>query len=592
MLDLAVIPRTPRTGDIIGEQYVLDKEIGRGSMGVVFSAEQLGLDRRVAIKMLLPRALVIEGVVDRFQRGARLASALTHPNSVTIHAIGMHNDPEGGSLPYLVMEYLQGEDLYDYITRKGRLTVDEAVWIMGESLGSLAQAHAKAIIHRDLKPENLFVSQREDGSRTVKVLDFGLAKAVMEGWEDRNRRLTATGMTCGTPEYMAPEQAVGEEIITPALDIYGIGCILYHMLSGHPPFSGKSPMTIALKHVSEPPPPLPDEHRGTAIEAIILRALAKRPEVRFKDAAQLARALEIMAGGGDVTTINGWPTEEALSRPYRVAGQEEDEDLDEGVIEEETWALATMEMAAVDVASFTIPTTLIPEMDGLLFDGSVDGQEEEEEIVHTSTVTLKTEGIDLEAASDDEPYRSMRFEPGSVSVNIPNAVTVDLEAAEGVVDYSMEQGAQTVVSKPKKAHVPAPTAPVSVLKPPPPPSRASRHKATALWIMVAVAIMLGVAALTVSVLFFIPKGNPSTQTPAPSEITVEVTSKPSGAEVTEKGQRLGATPLTIKRGRRDGSIKVILKKIGYKDHPEWIRLTEDSEVEVELIEESREHWTN
>lgn len=347
ILDIAIIPRIPRSGDVIAEQYVLDREIGRGSMGVVYAAHQLGLERRVAIKMLLPKALVIDGVIERFHRGARLASSLTHPHAVIIYAIGNHHDPDGGHLPFMAMEHLEGEDLYDYIERKGRLTLDESLWMLEQALGSLAEAHSKSIIHRDLKPENLFVSLRADGQRLIKVLDFGLAKAVMEGWEDRERRLTATGMTCGTPEYMAPEQAVGEPHITPALDIYALGCILFHMLTGEAPFPGTSPMTIALKHVTDPPPPLPPEYRGTPVEAIIRRTLAKRPEARFQDAAEFAAALDAMANGVDPSKEPGWPEERLLSLTYRITSEEERLLEAFNRTSSPEWALGTVKMTPV-----------------------------------------------------------------------------------------------------------------------------------------------------------------------------------------------------------------------------------------------------
>ena len=602
MLDITIIPKIPKPGDVISQQYELRKEIGRGAMGVVFEAHQLGLERRVAIKMLLPRALVIEGVVERFVRGGRLASALTHPNAVMIHAIGLHQDPGGGELPYLVMECLDGDDLYDYITRKGRLTVDEATWVLRESLGSLAQAHAKGIIHRDLKPENLFVCRLEDGSRKVKVLDFGLAKAVMEGWEDRDRRLTATGMTCGTPEYMAPEQAVGEEHITPALDIYGLGCILYHMVTGAPPFSGKSPMTLALKHVSEQPPPLPAEFSGTWIEAIVERSLAKRPEVRFRDAADLSQAIEQALSGVELRHQLGWPTPDELTHPYRVAPSADGQDVQEDL---PAWALGTVEMKAVDLnEALGLPTSVferVPsDIDSLEFDDASD----------TSSVTVRNIDVEMPEPSEDAPYRAVRFDPNSVSVNIPDAVTVDLEASN-VMDYSLVEGAKTVVTPPNhrpKANPPlmptspfrapihtAPSVPAapSITSVVAPVRPAPRARLSVLWILVAMTITLGVAALTLTVLFFSPLTHSKAQKTLDEEATsIAINSEPPGAEIFEGDKKLGRTPLTIERKAARRVIKITLKKAGYRDHDEQIPLNEDSELTVELIHEDRQDWTD
>ena len=595
-MDLAVIPKIPRAGDIIGQQYVLGKELGRGSMGVVFEAEQLGLDRQVAIKLLLPRALVIEGVVERFQRGAKLASSLSHPNAVTIHTIGMHSDPDGGSLPYLVMEHLEGMDLYDHITVKGRLSLVETVWILGEALGSLSQAHSKGIIHRDLKPENLFISEREDGSKVVKVLDFGLAKAVMEGWEDRNRRLTATGMTCGTPEYMAPEQAVGEEVITPALDVYGVGCIIYHMLVGEPPFRGKSPMAVALKHVAEMPAPLPEQYRSTAIEAVLKRALAKRPEMRFADASELAKAVAVVKAGGDVLQIEGWPSEAEIVRPYRDIGE-----MHEEVVEDKTWALATTEMPAVEDLN-SGPTRLIERVpmsaSGDLRFGSVT------DMFTPESVT------DVSAAP--KPHPTVELEPGSVSVNIPNAVTVDLGAAkdEGFEEVKTvvsgppgekpravesqpplrplvarpSRGERPLERAPKRRHLPRlkspPRAPVKVE-----PARVKRKDAATrkqkrkknssvgLWIMVMMAALIGGVVISLSFMIY-----------GAQECNVRLVSTPAGAEVFVGADRVGKTPHVLKVSGQD-AVDVVFKKKGFKDLSRRIELDggmDEVKVKVKL----------
>ena len=194
------------------------------------------------------------------------------------------------------MEYLEGEDLHDYLSRERRLSIDETTAILYQALLSLSEAHEKNIIHRDLKPENLFLVNERDNGRIVKILDFGIAKAVDNKFENRTmQRLTEVGMVCGTPEYMAPEQATGEPNLTPAVDIYSIGCIGFQLLAGELPYDGKSPMDIALKHLTEPIPPLPDYLESHPLGRLIKRAMSKQATERFANASDFADAIEAMA---------------------------------------------------------------------------------------------------------------------------------------------------------------------------------------------------------------------------------------------------------------------------------------------------------
>ncbi len=253
-------------------------------MGVVFEAHQDGLERRVAIKMLLPDALRYSNVVDRFKREARLASSMSHPGLVTIHAFGVE------PLPYIVMEYLEGEDLRDHLGRRGLLPLGEALAILAPALAAVGSAHRRGVIHRDLKPENIFLAE-VNGARVVKVLDFGIARAVTANWGTMSERLTGTGMACGTPHYMAPEQLRGADDLGPPADVYSLGCLLFELLNGQPPFDGKSPVDIALKHVDKAPPPLLPEYAGTHIEYVVYRALAKNATARFSDANAMLEEL-------------------------------------------------------------------------------------------------------------------------------------------------------------------------------------------------------------------------------------------------------------------------------------------------------------
>lgn len=616
-------------------------------MGVVYAAHQLGLERRVAIKMLLPKALVIDGVIERFHRGARLASSLTHPHAVIIYAIGNHHDPDGGHLPFMAMEHLEGEDLYDYIERKGRLTLDESLWMLEQALGSLAEAHSKGIIHRDLKPENLFVSLRDDGQRLIKVLDFGLAKAVMEGWEDRERRLTATGMTCGTPEYMAPEQAVGEPNITPALDIYALGCILFHMLTGEAPFPGTSPMTIALKHVTDPPPPLPPEYRGTPVEAIIQRTLAKRPEARFQDAAEFAAALDAMANGVDPSKEPGWPEERLLSLTYRITSEEERLLEAFNRTSSPEWALGTVKMSPIKLPQPTNPqaplplvplrsdgdsgpTTLMPMATARPYTSSAEiatvvrpiadlidefGVESSEES-ESGVDTMRTTAPEALLSHDGQASmgRSLRFEPGSVSINIhgkPRAKPLDYSESSLpqtlITPKSGARGAEhsgapekKQAARPHPVSSPAKPAPVrspsssigaqevsSARSQEPAPAR--RSSSMALWAVIIIIGLMVIAALTILAVSVIPHlsseggARASQGDTVNAKVTIRLTSSPDNVRVyDEKGDKVGVTPIKLKRSRADKVERFTFKKAGFEDADKLVPMSEDGSFEVKL----------
>lgn len=292
---MAEIIRIPGPGEVIDGQFTLQREIGRGGYGVVYEAIQRGVERKVALKMLLPKALDEQsGVVERFGREARLASSMTHPSAVTIYAFGVYQaeDEEAVGLPYIAMEYLQGESLQDYLVRRGPLSPEETQEIIQEVLGSLAEAHRKGIIHRDIKPDNIFLHRAEGEPQIIKVLDFGISLAISPDWGDEDtQRLTETGLVTGTAEYMAPEQVMGNPRFTAAVDIYAIGCVCYHLLTGRFPYQGQTPVEIAIRHVYDPIPPLPEDVQHTLFGQIIERSLHKDPRVRFADAGAMLDAL-------------------------------------------------------------------------------------------------------------------------------------------------------------------------------------------------------------------------------------------------------------------------------------------------------------
>jgi serine/threonine protein kinase len=257
-------------------RYELGPRLGAGGMAEVFAGYDRSLDRQVAVKFLKadvrdPRAR------ERFEHEARTAASFTHPNAVAVFDVG-----EDGARPFIVMEYVDGRNLAELLARDRPLLPAQAVSIAGQMLAALGAAHARGLVHRDVKPANVLV----DGNGFVKLADFGIAKAIT----DATGALTLTGQVMGTPMYLAPEQAAGQPA-TPQSDLYSTGVVLYEMLAGSPPFTGDTPVAIALAHQQAPVPPLDTQSVPPALIATLDRALAKDPAERFPDAESMRAAL-------------------------------------------------------------------------------------------------------------------------------------------------------------------------------------------------------------------------------------------------------------------------------------------------------------
>lgn len=260
-----------------------------GQGGTAFVYEGIARDgRRVALKFLKDSLVEDEGFIKRFLREARISTRLNHPHIIKV----FEATTDARSRPVLVMELLQGQTLRDLMATRG---VDRptAVHILYQVLAGIGEAHRLDILHRDIKPANIFI----ESEGVVKVVDFGIATAVGES------RLTATDTMIGTPHYMSPEQIDGRGRIDRRTDIYSIGVVLYEMLCGHPPFDGE-PMAVCYAHVHQPPPVLPGVE--SPLMAIVLKALAKRPEDRFQSCDEMADALMRLQGGvtGSVPTLS------------------------------------------------------------------------------------------------------------------------------------------------------------------------------------------------------------------------------------------------------------------------------------------------
>jgi serine/threonine protein kinase len=291
---LADVPVDRLIGQVFDGKYRLDQTLGGGGMGTVYRATHLLIDRPVAVKVLSQRFVGDETAQQRFRREARAAGRMQHPNAVTVTDFGATSD---GYL-YIVMELLEGRTLRELLARESPLDSARAVSIMLQASAAVGAAHDAGLIHRDLKPANIFIEQRPNSPAVVKVLDFGVAKFAVEEQEDDDyQTLTQVGTLIGTPRYMSPEQCSGFGKLTPASDVYSLGIIFYEMLSGSVPFKADTPLAIALKHVSETPPPLREIVSGVPekLHAIVARALTKNPAERFADGNELRNELHATA---------------------------------------------------------------------------------------------------------------------------------------------------------------------------------------------------------------------------------------------------------------------------------------------------------
>jgi serine/threonine protein kinase len=295
-------------------QYRILRKIGAGGMGLVFLGEHTLLGRRAAIKTLLPRVAANAEIVERFFNEARATSAISDPGVIQVFDFGYHVD----GTAYIVMELLEGEALSARIDRLGKLAVGDALRIARQIASSLGAAHARDIIHRDLKPDNIFLvrdAEAQGGERS-KILDFGICKV---GSSDAT--VTQSGAMVGTPVYMSPEQCRGTGKIDHRADIYAFGCLVFHMLTGRPPFVGQASGELIVAHLREEPPPasrfVADLPLG--VDVLLLRCLAKDPDERFASMAELLTALVELSSLIDapVAPVAPVPTQMPLGRGFR-----------------------------------------------------------------------------------------------------------------------------------------------------------------------------------------------------------------------------------------------------------------------------------
>ena len=281
-------------GQVVADRYHIIKKLGEGGMGAVYLGEHVKMGRKSAIKVMNPGMAHDPDAVSRFNREASNASRISHPNVCQIYDFGETTD----GLIYLAMEFIEGQSLTDLIDREGALPAVRAASILKQSADALQAAHDLGIVHRDLKPDNIMITQARDGADVVKVVDFGIAKAV--AGDETGQKVTKTGLVVGTPEYMSPEQLSGDKLDGRS-DIYSLGLVLYRMLTGVLPFQADTAQEVMIKRLTDEPTPLaearPDIEFPPGAQAVLDRVLQRLTADRYQNAAGFGRdTMDTVAG--------------------------------------------------------------------------------------------------------------------------------------------------------------------------------------------------------------------------------------------------------------------------------------------------------
>ncbi|HEV8683599.1 MAG TPA: Stk1 family PASTA domain-containing Ser/Thr kinase [Actinomycetota bacterium] len=441
------------TARVLAGRYEIDSVLGEGGMAKVFRGTDKVLGRTVAVKVLAPHFAKDQQFVARFRREAQAAAALNHPNVVSVYDTGSED-----GIHWIVMEYVDGRTLKDVIREEGRLLPERAVEIAQSVCMALASAHEKGLVHRDIKPGNIMLTP----SGETKVMDFGIARATAGA-----DTLTQTAAVLGTAAYLSPEQAQGKPVDARS-DIYAVGCVLFEMLTAHPPFEGESPVAIAYKHVRETPTPPSRFNRDVPkeLDAIVLKCLAKNPDNRYQTTREMAEDLHRLARGQPVTAtpvLPGDPTE-VVSRPMRetqimrgVPPEEEEE-------RRKVWPIAlaaVLVLAALVALGFFLFQLLRPSEAALVEVPRVIGetrQEAEQELEQAGFVVRVERDFNADFARnlvfDQRPPGGTQAEQGSEvtifvskgeeQVTVPNLVGKSRQEAEQILsERDLEVGLVT-----------------------------------------------------------------------------------------------------------------------------------------------------
>lgn len=476
-------PSFPLVGDVVGQRYRLDRVLARGGMGMVYLATQLTVEREVAVKVVLPTKLDNELVLKRFEREIELQKQLRHPNVVELYDIGR---TDGGVL-YVVMELLEGRDLADVIDQDGPLSVERTGRLALQILDALAVAHQQEVVHRDLKPSNVFVTELGRHGDFVKLLDFGLAKALdpVEG----STEVTGSGQICGTSAYMPPEMFLrGSASLS--VDVYALGLIVLEMLIGQRVVQGRTTAENMAIHL-DGDFKIPLVLRGTKLEVFIRRAMSKRPDNRYRTAQQALEALEqaleetpgdIVVGSAEAALcVSVMGTEDVMGR---LLGH-----IVKASKEEEASAAATHEAAGQGLAETAAATPTPAD----LADTVPDTRRELQRIPRVFDRTREITRVDFVAqlAGELADEKTMELEvPGDADDDVRTVREVKVPTADipgPPLDYGTDDTSRR--TRPVRA---APRAPAEadVTQPTPP-----RSATWVLAMLVVMAIILGVLTI-------------------------------------------------------------------------------------------------
>jgi serine/threonine-protein kinase len=527
-------------GRTIG-QYRVTGLIGQGGMGAVYAAEHALLGRPAAIKVLLPDLSQKQDIVMRFFNEARAATAIRHPGIVEIYDFGW--TPEGAA--FIVMEHLQGETLARR-SERARFRWQAALSVARQIAGALAAAHAKGIVHRDLKPDNIFLvlDPEVPGGERIKLLDFGIAK--LAGDTSSTGNMTQTGAVMGTPTYMAPEQCRGVAVDHRA-DLYALGCIVFELCSGRPPFVGEGTGDVLAAHIHVPPPSLASlsVEVPRAVEELVQQLLAKAPSHRLPNAETLIRA------------IDGITTERAHSMPAASSGAQP---LMTAPSMTTLSGAASMRGPSPQVASggrsrwiaaaaaATVVTAVV--LVALVIRSGDDGATKlvsYESVPRPEAAGPPERATPQPAAAPPEPApASAKPVDPPLPAPVPDIIS-PAPAPTARVEAAVPQLPPVTARSPAPAALPQPpvAAPQHSRVEPSPP-----HKAPG-----------GPPALQR------PSGGPATSHPAvtPGTVDIAVDSVPSGAQVLRAGAVLGTTPFRGTLPRRDAAVTLVVRLAGYAD---------------------------
>jgi eukaryotic-like serine/threonine-protein kinase len=427
----------PGAARMLGDRYEIGEVIGRGGMAEVHEGRDLRLGRRVAVKILRPDLAKDPTFQARFRREAQSAASLNHPNIVAVYDTGedILTSPNGERVivPYIVMEFVDGMTLRQLLASGRRLLPERALEITAGILAALDYAHRHGIVHRDIKPANAMLTRTGD----VKVMDFGIARAM----NDAGTTMTATSAVMGTAQYLSPEQARGE-VVDARSDLYSTGVLLYELLTGRPPFTGDSPVSIAYQHVSEMPVPPSQVDPGVTpeVDSVVLQALAKRTDDRYQTAADFRADVERAIAGAPVTAAVQAITVDrtAMLSPVQAAAAGYEPMYDtkrprrrRGVA---FWALSLVGITAAVIGALLIGRFVfggpavtqvqVPNLDGLTIEQATSALEDYELRLGAQTPEISDRPVDTIIAQ--QPAAGENLEQGQ-SVNV--TVSSGLEQA-------------------------------------------------------------------------------------------------------------------------------------------------------------------